>query len=272
MYEHLYGYEYHTFIKRIAHDVDDNAEYILSRFKDINDKYFRRERLTLGVTEADGADFAKKIVGIIHTGGSKGGKTPVKPLKKMNEGIAVPTTVSFCALGANLDELGENLFSGSFSVYQSIASLEILWNEIRVKNGAYDAGYTNSPTGALSCHTYRDPSPEASIACFKRLPEDMDAFINTSPDLKKYIIGVFGASDPITTPRSEGALGTSRHLTGRVHEDFVKRRKQCLETTLDDLRAVNAIVAKGIEGSTFTVVGPRDALEKMKNLDRILDI
>ena len=75
----------------------------------------------------------------------------------------------------------------------------------------------------------------------------------------------------MTTPRSDGALGTNRYLTGRVHEDFVKRRRQCLDTTLDDLRAVNATVAKCIEGATFTVVGPRDELERM-GLDRILDI
>ena len=270
--EHLFGYEYHTFIKDLAHNVDAMSDEILHRLEKIKDKYFVRERLTVGITEQDGEKFAKKLINTVRAGGSASGACPVKTLERINEGIAVPTTVSFTATGANLDEIGDDLFGGSFAILQSIASLEILWNEIRVKNGAYDTSFVAKPTGSLSCYSYRDPSPAASIEYFSHITEKTADFLNTSPDLLKYIIGTFGASDTVSTPRSDGALATKRYLAGRVHEDFVKRRRECLETDLAELHRVNGIVKEAMKGATFTVVGPRDALEKIDGIDRILDI
>ena len=128
------------------------------------------------------------------------------------------------------------------------------------------------PTGSLSAYSYRDPSPAASIEYFSHITEEIEAFLNTSPDLLKYIIGTFGASDTVSTPRSDGALATKRYLAGRVHEDFVKRRYECLNTDLKELYRINAIVKDTLTSSTFTVVGPRDELEKIEGIDKILDI
>ena len=270
--EHLGGYEYHRFIKELAYCDESKYDEILARLVAIRDKYFCRERLTIGLTEPDGIDYARGLVGIVRTGGTKSCTSPVKPLERINEGIAVPTTVSFASMGSDLNQVDGARFTGAYSLYQGIASLEILWNEIRVRNGAYDTGYFNKPTGGIGCYSYRDPSPAASLAYFRRLNDEMTAFLNTPHDLLKFIIGVFGASDTICTPRSDGSLGTKRHLAGRVHEDFVRRRRECLETTTEDLVRINDTVREALSHATFTVTGPRDELEKLEGIDRILDI
>ena len=270
--EHMTGYEYHTFIKELASASDERVEYALTRLAYVAKRYFCRERLTLGLTEADGIEYAKKLISTVKCGGTKSGLCTVKPLEKVNEGIAVPTTVSFASSGTNLSEVEGERFNGAFSLYQGIASLEILWNEIRVKNGAYDTGYYNRPTGSIGCYSYRDPSPKDSLEYFAKLADETDEFLNTSPDLLKYIIGVFGSSDTVSTPRSDGTLATKRHLAGRVHEDFVRRRRECLEADLTELRRINDVVRRANESATFTVVGARDELEKIDGIDRILDI
>ena len=270
--EHLSGYEFLRFIKQLVRDAETDAERILARLRAIAEKYFCRERLTVSITESDGFDFAEKLVMAVKPGGTASGSSPVKMLERINEGIATPTTVSFAATGTSLNEVGKNLYTGAFSIYQGIASLEILWNEIRVKNGAYDTGYHNQPTGNIFCYSYRDPMPNASVEYFTQLPEKMSEFLDTSPDLLKYVIGVFGASDTVSTPRSDGALGTKRHLAGKVHEDFVRRRQECLATTLDDLARINGYLTEAMKHSTFTVVGPRDELEKNEKIDKILEI
>ena len=270
--EHLFGYEYHAFIKELSQSIEEKADHILARLGDIAERYFVRERLTLGITEQDGAEYARLLTSTVRTGGTASGRCPIKKLERINEGIAAPTTVSFAASGANLDELEESEFKGSFTILQSIASLEILWNEIRLKNGAYDTGFAIKPTGAIGSYSYRDPSPADSIRCFGTLCDEISDFLDTSPDLLKYIIGAFGASDTVSTPRSDGALGTKRHLAGRVHEDFVRRRQECLDTDITELRRVNGIVREALTTSTFTVVGPRDRLEMIEGIDKILEI
>ena len=190
----------------------------------------------------------------------------------INEAIAIPGSIYFTALGTNLSTVGEKLFGGSFYAYQAIASYEILWNEIRVKNGAYGTDCYLSPTGTIGCTSYRDPMPASSVAYFKRLPEEMTAFLNTSPDLQKYIIGVFGEMDTVSTPRSDGTLATKRYLTGLKHEEVVRRRRECINTTSDDLRRINGYVEEALKHATFTAVGPRDGLEKIEGVERILEI
>jgi Zn-dependent M16 (insulinase) family peptidase len=270
--EHLFGYEYHVFIKELSQNVGEKANEILERLNKISKKYFVRERLTLGLTEPSPEEYATALINTVRCTGESSGKTPVRMLEKINEGIAVPTTVSFTATGANLEEIGDGIFNGSFLILQSIASLELLWNEIRVKNGAYDTGFNVKPTGAIGCYSYRDPSPMASVEYFEHISNEINAFLDTSPELLKYIIGTFGASDNVSTPRSDGTLATKRHLAGKAHEDFMKRRRECLDTTLDELYRINGIIKDATKGSTFTVVGPRDLLEKEKGIERILDI
>lgn len=272
MSELIFGYENHRFIKNLAANIEEKADGVLERFKAMHDKYFRRERLTVGITESNGLEFAKRLVDTVPKGGERAGATPLKPIEMVNEAIAIPGSIYFTALGTNLSTVGEKLFGGAFYAYQAIASYEILWNEIRVKNGAYGTDCYLSPTGTIGCTSYRDPMPAASVAYFKRLPEEMTAFLNTSPDLQKYIIGVFGEMDTVSTPRSDGTLATKRYLTGLQHEEVVRRRRECINTTSDDLKRINGYVEEALRHATFTAVGPRDGLEKIKGVERILEI
>lgn len=272
MTELVLGYENHRFIKSLAEKIDESADEVLRRFDQMHKKYFRRERLTVGITEPDGIEYARRLVATVPAGAERAGATPVKPIEMMNEAIAIPGNVSFTALGSNLSTVGENLYGGSFYVYQAIASYELLWNEIRIKNGAYGTDCYISPTGTLGCTSYRDPLPAASIAYFTRLPEEIADFLNTSPDLQKYIIGVFGEMDTVSTPRSDGNLATKRYLTGLKHEEVIRRRRECLDTSIDDLRRINGYMKEAIKHSTFTAVGSRDTLERIKGIGRILEI
>ena len=270
--EHLFGYEYHLFIKDLAKNIDKVADEVLAHLDRIRRTYFVRERLTLGITEQNGYEFAKRLVNTVHVGGTAGGSSPIKPIECVNEGIAIPASISFASRVGNMDKIGENLYTGAFSVMQSIISLEILWNEIRLKSGAYDTGFFAKPSGNVGCYSYRDPSPMASVDYFTRIADEVSSFLEDEPDLLKYVIGVFGSSDTVTTPRNDGSTATKRHLSGRTHELTVKRRQECLNTTLDDLKRINEIIRDTVQSSTFTVVGPRDELEKIPNIDRILDI
>lgn len=272
MVEHLFGYEYHLFVKNLAKTIEENADSILARFEKIRDKYFCKERLTLGLTEPDGYAYAEKLVGIVRSGGAASGKSPVSPLERLNEGIAIPSSVSYASRVGNMLKSDKNPYTGAFSLMQSILSLEILWDEIRLKNGAYDTAFFAKPSGTVGCYSYRDPSPSASVEFFTQACDKAEELLATEPDLLKYIIGVFGASDPVTTPRSDGSTGTKRHLMGRSHELIVKRRQECLNATLDELKNINKIIKNALNDSTFTVVGPRDELEKIPGIDRILDI
>ena len=270
--EHVYGYEYHAFLKALMERIDERCDQVIEHFEKIRDKYFRRARLTLGITERDGKAYAEAIVNAVAEGGTKCGACTVAPLEALNEGIAIPTTVSFVSRASDLGKLGDNAFTGACLVIQNMASFEILWNEIRLKNGAYDTGFFAKSSGGVGAYSYRDPSPRASVEYFGRVCDEILAFLDTEPDVHKYIIGVFGSIDTVGTPRSDGALATKKYLSGRTHEKTVKIRRECLETNIDELKRVTLLLKEALASSTYTVAGPRDELDGIDGIDRILDI
>ena len=66
----------------------------------------------------------------------------------------------------------------------------------------------------------------------------------------------------------------SRVLDSRPIDDgaSIKRRRECISTTSDDLRRINGYVEEALKHATFTAVGPRDGLEKIEGVERILEI
>ena len=270
--EHLFGYEYHVFLKELMESIDEKSDYVFSRFEEIRDKYYKRNRLTLGLTDRNGEEYARGLIATVKAGGDKSGASPVKTISCINEGIAIPTTVSFVSRASNLEKLGKDLYTGAYLVIQNMASFEILWEEIRLKNGAYDTGFFIKSTGSLGAYSYRDPSPAASVEYFGRVCDEILEFLDSDPDIPRYIIGVFGAIDTVTTPRTDGSTATKKYISGRTHEMAVKVRRECLEATTDELKRITATLKRAFESSTFTVAGPRDELEKINGIERILDI
>lgn len=271
--ETLLGYSYHAFLKDLSERIEKTVDEVIERFEKIRQTYLCRERLTIGITEQDGLEFARRIVGTLRTGGTPAGRCEISPLESINEGIATPASVSYAARMGNLNEIGENLYTGAFALLSSITSLELLWNEIRLKNGAYDTGFSVKPnSGSVGSYSYRDPSPDLSVDYFGRIKEEIDAFLDGEPNLLKYVIGVIGSADTVTTPRNDGANATGRYLAGKTHADAVRVRNECLDADLDDLRRLSDLIGKVMEKSTFTVVGPREKLEKIEGIEKILDI
>ena len=270
--EALFGYSYHVFIKNLAEGSDSDINEALGKLKGIRDKYFKRERLTVGITEKHGKEFARRLISAIKTGGIKARACKIKPLPAVNEGIAVPATVSFAARTANMHALGKDVYTGAFATLGNIATYEILWNEIRLKGGAYDTGFfARSNSGTVGCYSYRDPNPARSGDVFKNIHEYVDEFLGEAPDLTKYIIGTIGSSDAITTPRSRGSAATRLYLSNKSFDDIARMRRECIETTGEDIAHLSEMLKQLAKLSTLTVVGARETLEEM-DLDAILDI
>ena len=271
MNETLFGYSYHVFIKNMAENLDTLSALTLSKLCELRERYLVRERLTVGITEPSGETFAKSIILAMRSGAPVGERSKIPTLEPLSEGIAIPSSVSFAARTANIAELG-GVYTGEFATLTNIASYEILWDEIRLRGGAYDTGFfARSGSGAVGCYSFRDPSPDRSVGIFKEIYRYLDEFLGESPDLTKYVIGTIGAIDTVSTPRSEGGSANILHLSGKTHEDKVKVRRQILSTTKEGLMRISDILRRFSECSTVTVAAPREVLEGMK-LDRILDI
>ena len=228
------------------------------------------ERMTLSVT-ADVLDPSfETLFGALRKGVSFSGEE-VCVLQLENtlekEIIRVPSGVSYAASAGHLARYGQEA-DGALRVLSTILSYDYLWNEVRVKGGAYGCGCQGGASGKVGFYSYRDPSPYASIDTFGRSAEYVRTFCAGEEAIDKYIISTVAASDPLLSPRSMGRMLDADHFSGisdadrqRIHEEILHSRKADLLTYASSLEAMATDNALCIVGN---IDPPKEAEEQWK--------
>ncbi len=271
--ERLSGYTAHSLLKELTQDIEHKADSVIEKLIKIRDTYLVRERLTVSVTATDGGnELAKMLIDKVRCRGTYMGKCSVGTLPVRNEAIAIPSAVSCTSYTSSMLPSGIH-HNGVYTVALNILNNELLWNEIRVKGGAYDTGISvKRDSGDISAYSYADPAPAETISALSRIPSMLREFCDSGLDILKYIIGAVGKSDRVTTPRLDGAVSTARYLSGISHEQLLKIREESLGTTETKLRTVADELEKIFSDATYTAVGPRSELEKLGGIAEILEI
>ena len=273
MKEYVQGYELYRRLKANAGCADDEIACLIEKIESLYKKITVRDRLTLSLTGKQDPEYSKRCA-MAFPSGAPAGDCAVKPLPRRNEGIAIPAQISYAALACNLAEAGyaSEARDGAWSTLATILDFEILWEEVRVKGGAYGSGFSERSNSATAVYySYRDPSPKRSIGIYKSAPAMLRERIDGGLDLEKLIIGTIGASEPVTTPALDGSAATLLYLSDISEEDVKRRRRECIATTEDKLRELSEKLDTAMGNATVTVVGPRDQLMAM-GLDEILEI
>ena len=77
--------------------------------------------------------------------------------KIFKEAVTNSSKIVYNAKGADFISLG-HIYSGAMNVVRNIINTEYLWNQVRVKNGAYGAGCAMLRNGSIYAYSYRDPN------------------------------------------------------------------------------------------------------------------
>jgi Zn-dependent M16 (insulinase) family peptidase len=105
-----------------------------------------------------------------------------------------------------------------------------LWDEVRVKSGAYGVGcliFDNSKLLTLS--SYRDPNIEKTYETFGKISDVLTKFKPSKKEFESLKIGASRMFDPYLTPREEGERALSRYLSGVSNSILQGRYQQLLE-------------------------------------------
>ena len=152
-------------------------------------------------------------------------------------------------------------------------SFEYLWNVIRVQGGAYGSGFSNQVNGTMGFYTYRDPNANRSVDMFRKTPEFLREFADSTESLENFIIGAIGNMEPIITPRHVGAVTMVSVLRGKSYEDEVIESREGLRTSKEDILAVADLLEKVIADSGICIIGGKAQLDAAKDkIDTVIEI
>jgi|GEM_PF-3341381 len=231
-------------------------------------RVFCRARLQAGITgNVDEKELESLFMSLPE--GDKPGPTYNWPVReKVNEGIEIPSQVGYAETVGRFD--GSFPYDASTRIAERIINEE-LWNEIRIKGGAYGAGLYIRYEGRVWFESYRDPKPEKSLDVYKKCS---NALRNVNQeDLEAYILTAYGNSFTLETPHGNSYKYEDLWTCGFPLDNEERVRKAILGTTLERLNEIADMLDKVLGNSVSVVIGGPKQINACKGkLDKITKV
>ncbi|NLZ83035.1 MAG: insulinase family protein, partial [Clostridiales bacterium] len=186
--------------------------------------------------------------------------------ERMNEGFKAAMQVQYVARTGNFMKAGFD-YTGYLRVLKTILSYDYLWNNVRVKGGAYGAmcGFSGVDGDAYFT-SYRDPNLAKTNEVYENVVDYIKDFTADERDITKYIIGTFSSLDAPLTPQGKGRRSLGMLLSGVTEGDLQRERKEVLDVTEEDIRGLHRLVKSILDGDNICVIGNESKIEENKEL------
>lgn len=264
--ERLKGISNLFFLRDLVRRVDEDWEGIQQDLEAVRSFLIRRDRTLVNAT-IDGDTWTSLAPTVDHFldqlpgPGTRGEDWPAPPAPT-HEGLTIPAQVNYVAKGVGLYQHGYALH-GSSAVVTNLLRTGYLWEQVRVKGGAYGAFCSlDATSGMFAFGSYRDPNLEETVRVYGKAADFLRSCPLPTEELTKSIIGAIGSLDAYRLPDARGYASMIRHLTGQTDERRQTFRDELLGTGPEHVRAFADALDAVREYGTVVVVGSRDAVEQ----------
>ena len=141
-----------------------------------------------------------------------------------------------------------------------------LWENVRVKGGAYGCMCTFGKSGDCYFVSYRDPNLLKTIEVYEHAAEAIEKFDADERTMTQYIIGAISELDTPMNPAAKGLNSLSAYMTGLTQEIMQKERDELLSATPEDIRSLAAYIRAFMADDFLCVVGNADKIKEAEGI------
>lgn len=259
--EALIGVDSYLFLKELIDDFDARSDDLCSRLSEVAASMFTSNVLVSFTGPADDLARFWELAGDFGLPAApEGAALRIPDPRPRDEAFAVPSDVCFVASAASGFSVGCT-YSGIWPVASRALSFDYLWNEVRVKGGAYGTGFRITSTNALSLHSFRDPGIDATLRRFAEAGRWLAEFSPSEEEMEGYIVSTVAAHDAPAKPRQTARFQDTEYLRGAPADRRARLRAEELAATVDGVREC-APVLEGMAGKAHVCVfGNADAIK-----------
>ncbi|NLL80282.1 MAG: insulinase family protein [Clostridiales bacterium] len=185
--------------------------------------------------------------------------------QKKNEGFLAASQVQFVCRAGNFEEKGFT-YHGALRALRVMMGYDYLWNNVRVKGGAYGCMCNFGKTGDSYFVSYRDPNLEKTIDVYEKAPEYIRSYQADERTIMQYIIGAVSELDMPLTPAAKGNRSLAAWMSGVEEKDIQKERDELLATDLEQLHKLADYVEAFLSKECLCVVGNDEKIKKQQKL------
>ena len=185
--------------------------------------------------------------------------------QKKNEGFKTASKVQYVARTGNFIDHGAS-YTGALQILKVILSYDYLWQNIRVKGGAYGCMSNFNRIGEGYLVSYRDPHLKRTMEVYEGVVDYLRSFEVSDRDMTKYIIGTISGMDQPMTPAGRGDRSMNLYMNHVSEEMIRKERAQVLDATQEDIRALADVVAAMLAAEQICVIGGEEKIEANREM------
>lgn len=263
------GIGFYQVVKRISENFEAEKDDLIQRLTTLAKQLFCKGNMMISYTAAKpGIDQMPQLVAGLHEHlYEKANLSEVCEIhcEKLNEGFKTSSKVQYVARAGNFID-GGVAYSGVLQILKIILSYDYLWQNIRVKGGAYGCMSGFNRIGEGFFVSYRDPNLEKTNAIFEGVTEYLKKFTVNERDMTKYIIGTMSNMDQPLTPSAKGERSMNLYMN-KVSEAMLKKeRQEILGAGQEDIRGLAEAVEAILKANQFCVIGNESKIVEQKEL------
>lgn len=273
--EQLSGVDFYLFLRNLLEHFDERLDNLRAKLAELADRIFVADGCLASFTGSD-EDFnaywdAAGDLGLGAGDGAGRDALAVPAPRDRHEAFVIPSDICFAARACDPRRPGIDV-TGTWAVAANALSYDYLWNEIRVKGGAYGCGFRAAGERQAAFYTYRDPAIDPSIERVERAGAWLGSFEPDEAAFEGFIVSCVSGMDAPVKPYALTKRRNTTYLAGLDPHAREERRAQMLAATPGELRSLGADVTRIAAKSPTCVFGGRDVITKSNAGFTVIDL
>lgn len=267
--EKISGIPQYRLLEELEKNFDEKKQQLTADLKELIRYIFRPENLLVDYTAVpEGlkglSEEIEKFVPDLITSELREEGFTLKAEKK-NEGFMTAGQVQYVCRAGNFADKGLP-YTGALKVLKVMMGYDYLWNQVRVKGGAYGCmcGFYKNGDGYFV--SYRDPNLQKTIEVYENAAQYIKNAKLDERMVTQFIIGAISELDTPMTPAAKGLYSMGGYLTGLSMERVQKEREELLATTRETLCGLYKYVQAFMDGENLCVIGNGEKIKENKEL------
>ncbi|MBQ7067496.1 MAG: insulinase family protein [Lachnospiraceae bacterium] len=267
--EQMSGIPFYRLLERLDDNFETEKEQLISNLQKVCGLIFRPENFMLDYTGTkEGLEEAKKYIvqfkECLFDENVDGEGFSMTPSKK-NEGFKTSAGIQYVAMAGNYRSKGLS-YTGALKVLKVIMGYEYLWNNVRVKGGAYGCMSNFGKSGECYFVSYRDPNLEKTVEVYKQAADFIRNFKGDERTITKFIIGAISEQDVPMNPAAKGTRSLAAYMSNVTFEEEQKERNELLAVDEQIIRGLADYIEAFVSYDCLCVVGNEEAIGKNTDL------
>ncbi len=263
------GIGFYRAVARIEENFDEEKDRLTEVLQSLAKRLFRAENMMISYTASreglEGIETRIEELKKSLYSDVPGEEACIIHCEKKNEGFKTASKVQYVARTGNFIDHGAS-YTGALQILKVILSYDYLWQNIRVKGGAYGCMSNFNRIGEGYFVSYRDPNLKRTVEVYEGVVDYLKDFTVSERDMTKYIIGTMSNIDQPMTPAAKGERSKNLYMN-KVSADMIREeRNQILDASQDDIRALSRVAEAVLKADQFCVIGSEEKIEECRDM------